>query len=395
MGGWNGVCYPLDMSSTNRPDSPDTADANAPIQGVAPHAPIPEGIAPNDSEPSETAVLPEHSSKAMTRSSNLRRDQDSLELSMDHDPAPSNRRMRLPLMLFIATAISTFWVGMHRWLPFSIDSSVGDRLASDWVSGVAYIFAHWRQLCVAHWQDGLVYMACVMGILLTHEMGHFLATLRYRVPASFPYFVPLPISPIGTMGAVIGMDSNRANRRETFDIGLAGPLAGLLVAIPVMCLGIAQLDLRTYAYGPFAVDLPLFARLAIHYIQPPGFEPGKLVWYSQLNPVFMAGWVGFLVTGLNMLPVSQLDGGHVVYTLFGRRAHWIARGFVLCAICFVVVSRQWNWFVMIALVMFIGPDHPPTRDDDLPLGWIRTTIGCLALLIPLFCFTPWLFIFPY
>ena len=121
---------------------------------------------------------------------------------------------------------------------------MGDRLATDWVSGMAYVFAHWRQLCVAHWQDGLVYMVCVMGILLTHEMGHFLVTLRYRVPASFPYFVPLPISPIGTMGAVIFMDSNRANRREMFDIGLAGPLAGLLVAVPVMCVGIAQLDLR-------------------------------------------------------------------------------------------------------------------------------------------------------
>lgn len=381
------------MSSTNRPDSPDTADA--PLQGLSTRAPASEGaVVAGDAVP-ETHPLRSHTSAPIDGARNEQRNQDSLELSTDQRPAPPSRRMRLPLMLFLATAISTFWVGMHRWLPFSMDASVGDRLARDWVSGVAYIFAHWRQLCVAHWQDGLVYMACVMGILLTHEMGHFLATLRYRVPASFPYFVPLPISPIGTMGAVIGMDSNRANRREMFDIGLAGPLAGLLVAIPVMCLGIAQLDLRTFAYGPFAVDLPLFARLAIQYIQPPGFEPGKLVWYSQLNPVFMAGWVGFLVTGLNMLPVSQLDGGHVVYTLFGRRAHLIARAFVLCAICFVVVSRQWNWFVMIALVMFIGPDHPPTRDDDLPLGWVRTTIGCAALLIPLFCFTPWLFIFPY
>lgn len=395
MGGRVGVCYPLNMTSINRPDSPDNAETSAPIQGSPLHAPISEGNTSGSGSQPENAPVPEQATKSGERNRHLGRDQDSLELSSDEVAGPRNRRMRLPLTLFIATAISTFWVGMHRWLPFSIDSSVGDRLANDWVSGMAYVFAHWRQLCVAHWQDGLIYMACVMGILLTHEMGHFLATLRYRVPASFPYFVPLPISPIGTMGAVIGMDSNRANRREMFDIGLAGPLAGLLVAVPVMCLGIAQLDLRSYAYGPFAVDLPLFARLAIQYIQPPGFEPGKLVWYSQLNPVFMAGWVGFLVTGLNMLPVSQLDGGHVVYTLFGRRAHWIARAFVLCAIGFVVISRQWNWFVMIALVMFIGPDHPPTRDDDLPLGWLRTTIGCVALLIPLFCFTPWLFIFPY
>jgi membrane-associated protease RseP (regulator of RpoE activity) len=103
--------------------------------------------------------------------------------------------------------------------------------------------------------------------------------------------------------------------------------------------------------------------------------------------------VGFLITGLNMLPVSHLDGGHIIYTLFGRRAHWIARGFVVAAIGFVLVFQQWHWMLMIALVMFIGPDHPPTSDDSVPLGRARKVIGCLAVLIPVFCFAPWVLVF--
>ena len=98
--------------------------------------------------------------------------------------------------------------------------------------------------------------------------------------------------------------------------------------------------------------MPLFVRIVLHIIQPPGYEPGTLIRFSQLNPYFMAGWVGFLITGLNMLPVSQLDGGHVVYTLFGRRAHWIARSVSCCwPSASSLISRQWNWTLMIALVL--------------------------------------------
>jgi membrane-associated protease RseP (regulator of RpoE activity) len=301
-------------------------------------------------------------------------------LSARSAPPARHRRVRLPLILFAATCLSTFWVGISHWLP--------------WIPFVPSPPPHLRQMLVARGMDGLVYMVCLVGILLTHEMGHFLATVRYRIPASFPYFIPLPISPIGTMGAVIGMDGLRANRRELFDIGLAGPLAGLLLAVPIMCIGIAQLDLTHMAYGPFAVDSPLFVRIALQVIQPPGYEPGGLIYFHQLNPYFMAGWVGFLITGLNMLPVSQLDGGHVIYTLFGKRAHWVARAFMLLAIAFVAISQQWSWTLMIALVLFIGPDHPPTQDDRVPLGPVRTVLGYLAILIPVFCFTPRLFVFP-
>ena len=106
----------------------------------------------------------------------------------------------------------------------------------------------------------------------------------------------------------------------------------------------------------------------------------------------MAGWVGLLITGLNMLPVSQLDGGHVIYTLFGRRAHWIARGFMLAALgLFILFPPARTWLVMWFLVLLIGVDHPPTRDDTVKLGWFRTLLGVASLSIPLLCFPPQVF----
>ena len=267
-----------------------------------------------------------------------------------------------------------------------------------------------RETLVAHWLDGLVYMVAVLAILMTHEMGHFLTTIRYRIPASLPIFLPFPASPIGTFGAVIGMDGMRANRREMFDIGLAGPLAGLVVAVPIVWFGLASLDFPTtcsvcnfesaagtehceqcdepLVHGPFAIELPLVMRVTLDWLQPKGYHSGTQITFSQLNPLFMAGWVGLLITGLNMMPVSQLDGGHVVYTLFGRRAHWIARGFMVFAIAYIVFAENWSLGVMVMLVLLMGTDHPPTRDDTARLGAIRTVLGYTSLLIPILCFAP-------
>ena len=102
----------------------------------------------------------------------------------------------------------------------------------------------------------------------------------------------------------------------------------------------------------------------------------------------MAGWVGMLITGLNMLPISQLDGGHVIYGLFGRNARLVARTFLIAAILFVVLGEHYNWTLMLVLVILLGVDHPPTRDDNVPLGWWRTHPGLVSLAIPVLCFTP-------
>jgi membrane-associated protease RseP (regulator of RpoE activity) len=103
------------------------------------------------------------------------------------------------------------------------------------------------------------------------------------------------------------------------------------------------------------------------------------------NPLFVAGWVGFLITGLNMLPISQLDGGHVIYCLFGRRSRWIARGMLVGAMIFIVVAKAYAWALMVLIILFIGPDHPPTRNDHVRLGFFRVLLGLLSLAIPILC----------
>lgn len=300
---------------------------------------------------------------------------DAIESRVDAARQPGNRRprrMRLPLILFAVTCVSTFFAGATGWLPLLyIVTLDGDGM---------------RRAIVRNWQDGFIYMGCVLAILLTHEMGHFLATLRHRVPASFPFFLPLPISPIGTMGAVIAMDGTKADRKEMFDIGLAGPLAGLVVIVPVILVGIHQIDWGTPQYGPFLLDTPLAVRLFLDHTQPAGYVSGLDISYSQLNPYLMAGWVGLLITGLNMLPVSQLDGGHVIFTLFGKRSYWIARGFMVVAIGYILYAQAGWWSLMVVLILLMGVDHPPTRDDTVRLGWFRTSLGLLSLLIPIFCF---------
>jgi membrane-associated protease RseP (regulator of RpoE activity) len=248
-----------------------------------------------------------------------------------------------------------------------------------------------RRSVYTHFSEGLLYMACVLAILLAHEMGHFVMTLVYRVRASLPFFIPLPISPIGTMGAVIAMDARQADRRQIFDIGLAGPLAGLVVALPIMWIGVARFDFRPG--GPEKLQAPLAMQLTIKHVHPQHAEAAKGFPLDRANPWFMAGWVGLIVTGLNMLPVSQLDGGHVIYALFGKRAHLIARSFLFLAFAYMAITVFWyksmpTWILMAVLVLFIGTDHPPTSNDAVPLGWFRIALGLASLAIPIFCFVP-------
>lgn len=294
-------------------------------------------------------------------------DADYPNLTKDLLQTPQ-RRIKLPIVLFLLTCLSTFWVGAALWRP-------------------EQFFSDWRLAIYANWGTGLLYMGCVLSILMFHEMGHFLMTVRYRIPASLPYFIPVPISILGTMGAVIAMAGYRANRRQTFDIGIAGPLAGLIVAIPVLWLGVKDLDLTQTGYGGVALDLPWLVRIMLGWLQPEHASVDH-VWISQVNPFFMAGWVGLLITGLNMVPISQLDGGHVIYALFRRRAHWIARGFLLFALAYIIWAEAYMWTVMVVFVTLIGTDHPPTADDEMPLGRGRFVLGLVSLAIPLLCFPP-------
>ena len=284
------------------------------------------------------------------------------------------RNRRLPLILFLVTCASTFWVGTTEWEPGRIDY-VGS-------------YAAMGRVIQENWQVGLTYMVAVLAFLLTHEMGHFLQTVKHRIPASYPLCIPVPFTPIGTMGAVIGMDGMKANRRQIFDIGIAGPLAGLVVGVPIFWIGVSRLDLsQPPDPDEFQLYLPIIGRWMLAQTHP---EWAGTLWIgrSQINPYFMAGWVGMLITGLNMLPISQLDGGHTIYALFLDKAHTLARWFISLAIFYVVINldQAVMWTPMLVLVILMGIHHPPTANDKVTLGPWRWTIGLASLVIPLLCF---------
>jgi Zn-dependent protease len=312
---------------------------------------------------------------------------------------PRPRRVRLPIILFVLTCFSTFFTGLTFWQPELYLFGPHDATAAV----VAALAEGWSSPAL---QNGLTYMLAVVGILLAHEMGHFVMTLRYKIPASLPFFIPVPIMPFGTMGAVIGMDGRRADRKAMFDTGLAGPLAGLVIALPVLWFGIQRAE-----FEPLKRDQPHYHDPLLVELMVPMFhseddiredlernagnrnvvdDQGNIVvpYAVKLNPFYFAGWVGLLITGLNMMPISQLDGGHVTYALFGKRAHLIARAFLIIAIIYIIVANANIWTVMLVLVILIGVDHPPTADDTAELGWPRKLIGCASLAIPILCFPP-------
>jgi len=291
-----------------------------------------------------------------------------------HDPTPPSEtvsrslhrppaRLRMQSLLFVVTCLTTFAAGAVGWEPvlLGVDAGIAERIAT-------------------HWPRGLAYSAAVMAVLAAHEAGHFIAARSHGIPATLPFFIPVPILLTGTMGAVIGMEGSRASRRQLFDIAIAGPLAGLVVALPLLAVGIRTG--HASAASPFA--LPPLARWMLAALRPEIAATGTVA----PNAAFMAGWVGLLVTGLNMLPVSQLDGGHVAAALFGRRGNWVARGVLLAAIAAIVVLGVYNWVVMTVVVALIGVDHPPLREDGRPLGPLRTALGILSFLIPLVTFMP-------
>jgi membrane-associated protease RseP (regulator of RpoE activity) len=216
-------------------------------------------------------------------------------------------------------------------------------------------------------------------------MGHYLQAKRYGVPASLPYFIPLPISPLGTMGAVIVQGAGVANRKMLFDIAIRGPLAGLVVALPIAYIGVLQVTQIAVpdAGAPIYGD-PLLLRWMIELVHGPLGEGEEVV----LNPLLFAGWVGIFITALNLIPIGQLDGGHILYTLIGRRAHLVARLLLLGAVAFMIYTRDPAYGLIVLLLFIFGPLHPPTANDRVPLGWPRVLLGWLTLAFILIGFTP-------
>lgn len=292
-----------------------------------------------------------------------------------HEPPPQFRASRprrvLPLLLFVATCLSTFWAGGEMF---------GLALLPDNPPQVALDFSKFLT-------GGLQYSVALMAILVAHEMGHFLQARRYGVPASWPWFIPMPISPLGTMGAVIVQASGHADRKQMFDIGITGPLAGLVVAIPVTILGLQSSrieNIETFG-GGLTFGNPLLLRwLAEWHFGTPLLPNQDIV----LTPLLHAGWVGILITALNLIPIGQLDGGHILYGLIGRRAHRVAFVLLWSAVIWTLTTGNWSYSVMIFLLLTMGARHPPTRDDSVPLGGFRIVLGWLTLAFMLIGFTP-------
>lgn len=285
------------------------------------------------------------------------------DLAMRRHRHPPGSRLRLHALLFIATCLTTFAAGVVGWQPViaGVDAGLGEQFAE-------------------HWPRGLLYMVAVMGVLAAHEAGHFVAARVHAIPATLPFFIPIPILLTGTLGAVIGMEGSRATRRQLFDIALAGPLAGLVLALPCLAMGILMAPADQQ--GPFA--MPLVGKWMVAMLRP---DLANVVSIAP-NPAFMAGWVGMLVTGLNMIPISQLDGGHVSYAIFGRRSCWIARSILILSISAIVLLGKINWLALVVIVTLLGADHPPVRENATGPGTFRTILGLLALLIPVVTFMP-------
>ncbi len=275
------------------------------------------------------------------------------------------RRWGQNLVLFLLTALSVFLVGGLRAVEVPGGAT---RLGLDPASG-------------ARLSIGL------LSILVAHEMGHYLAARYYRVDATLPFFIPFPVpgvSLVGTLGAFIRIRGAIPNRRALFDIGVAGPLAGFLVCLPVLWLGIREATLQPLAgdQGGLFLGEPLVFRgltQAIH-----GMVAGdQTLVIGQLG---LAAWFGLLVTALNLMPIGQLDGGHVTYALLRDRAHGISR--IASWLCIALVYFGPSWILWAILVRVLGRRHPPTRDDIAPLGRARVLVGLLSLLIFIVCFVP-------
>lgn len=267
---------------------------------------------------------------------------------------PVRRARRIPLLhivLFGTTFITTAMAGAFQ-------------LGADPLSDPASIRA------------GFPFAVTLLSILLIHELGHYTLSKVHGVRATLPYFIPAPPVLIGTFGAFIRMKSPPSTRRALFDVGAAGPWAGLLLAIPAVIIGLHLSEVRPAGMNDGGLILgdsilfKLLTRLALGTIADDAT--------IMLHPVALAGWFGLFVTFLNLLPVGQLDGGHVTYAMFGRRHAWISRLF-LAVIAFLGFRGWEGWFVWVVLLLFIGVDHPPTRDTATPLDMRRRLAAWLTV----------------
>jgi membrane-associated protease RseP (regulator of RpoE activity) len=229
--------------------------------------------------------------------------------------------------------------------------------------------------------DGLPFSLTLLLILLAHEMGHYLTCRRYGIDASLPYFLPAPTL-IGTFGAFIRIRSPIYTKRALFDIGISGPLAGFALVLPALAIGVANSKIVPGIgnHGDFVFGTPLILRIFEWLI-----FPGTPVSDIYLHPVARAAWAGVLATALNLLPIGQLDGGHILYAFVGDRHRLISKILVLGLVVMAPIF-WWTWLLWAVLLFFFALRHPVVFDAS-KMDPLRTRLAWLALIVFLLSFT--------
>jgi membrane-associated protease RseP (regulator of RpoE activity) len=308
---------------------------------------------------------------------------------------PTAREWRFHILLLLLTIATTVLSGVSLVMPElqtpepplsrPIDYLLYVPLA--YVSSVAgflkYILQHPGLLL-----QGAIFSASLLAILLSHEMGHYLACRYYGVAATLPYFIPAPpMFLAGTFGAFIKIRSPIPSRRALFDIGLAGPLAGFVVAFFVSIIGLLVMAQPTSAGFGIVFSDPLLFKLLAKLLNV------NLVPNSPINPYYMAAWIGLLVTSLNLMPVGQLDGGHGTFAVFGARAHRILGLIAFVSIALLSILGFWwysspsGFLYTVLLGIMLRVKHPPPSIME-PLGTTRVLVAILTLLVFVLCFCP-------
>jgi membrane-associated protease RseP (regulator of RpoE activity) len=236
---------------------------------------------------------------------------------------------------------------------------------------------------------GLWYSGTILAILGCHELGHYFACRYYDVDASLPFFIPVPLLLTGTMGAFIRIREPIPQKRMLFDIGIAGPIAGFLVAVPALFIGIAMSHLvRLPADQSNMMELgePLLFKLAAWLLwgtQPTGYS-------LNMHPMAFAAWFGLLATALNLFPMGQLDGGHISYAVLGSRfSTYLTFATVAVALGLAWFASSWIIWTLLTIAMLVafGPRHPPVFDEETPLDRRRLLLALFAIAMFVLCFT--------
>ena len=272
------------------------------------------------------------------------------------------------LLLLLVTVGSTTYYGSLHYQGFVTDF---DRVVL-------------RETTLWH---GLWYSGTILAILGCHELGHYFACRYYRVDASLPYFLPAPLL-TGTLGAFIRIRQPIPTKRMLFDIGVAGPIAGFVVSVPALFLGLSLSRVLPLPeeFSGYSLGEPLLFQFAAWLIwgdAPAGYS-------LNLHPMAFAAWFGLLATALNLFPIGQLDGGHISYATLGARSTWVTLGATAVVVLLTFRSASWiAWAVlMIVMMVTMGPRHPRTLDHHIPLDRTRVWIAIAAVAMFVVCFTP-------